>query len=152
MPFALCPGETEVWSTAMRTGMPGAGSRSHLTVTTYRVIIGYAQSGQEYDLWMPLDMVVTATYGSFRKRFSLKTFLILSLFFAVPGLIYLLVWFFGRQDMMVVDAGGEERVELGNDVLQGALPTEFLDAIACARQSLLYGAPASGPVRVTLNP
>ena len=70
----------------------------------------------------------------------------------LPGLIYLLVWFFGRTDMMVVDAGGEERVELANDVLQGALPTEFLDAIACARQSLLYGAPSSAPVRVTLNP
>ena len=152
MPFALCPGETEVWSTTTRTGGFNSRNRAHLTVTTHRVIVGSADWGETFDLWIPLDMVVTATYGRFRNRFSFKKFLILSLLFVVPGLIYLLVWFFGRNDMMIVDAGGEERVTLSNEALQGALPTEFLDAIACARHSLLYGAPSGPPVRVTLTP
>ncbi len=152
MPFALCPGETEIWSTGVRAGLPGVGSRSNLIVTTHRVIIAYSQWGESYDLWMPLDMVVTAAYGRFRGQFSFRKFFLWSLLFLVPGLIYLLVWLFGRKERMVVDAGGEMRVELENDILQGALPAEFLDAIACARHSLLHGASASGPVRVTLNP
>ena len=152
MPFALCPGETEVWSAASRAGLLGTGPRSNLIVTTHRVIIAYYLWGESYELWMPLDMVVTATYGRFRGEFSFGKFLFWSLLFIVPGLIYLLIWLFGRKDKMIVDAGGEHRVELANDILQGALPEEFLNAIACARQSLLFGAPASGPVRVTLSP
>ena len=152
MPFALCPGETEIWSTTTQAGAPGGRVRSYLTVTTHRVITTFSRSGDTHNLWIPLDMVDSATYGRFREAFSFKWFLILSLLFIVPGLIYLLVWFFGRNELIIVNAGGEERVRMSTGILQGGLPTEFLDAVACARHSLLYGASAGGPVRVTLNP
>ncbi len=151
MPFALCPGETEVWSTTTRTG-PSRGAGAHLTVTTHRVIAMYSHEGDTHDLWIPLDMVDSATYGRFRNQFSIGRFIVLLLLFIVPGLIYLLAWLFGRNDVMVVTAGGEERVKVGLGILQGGVPTEFLDAIACARHSLMYGAPAGPPVRVTLTP
>ena len=152
MPFALCPGETEIWSTTTQAGGPTGRVRSYLTVTTHRVIAAFSRSGDTHNVWIPLDMVDSATYGRFREAFSFRWFFILSLLLIVPGLIYLIVWFFGRNELIIVNAGGEERVRMSTGILQGGLPTEFLDAVACARHSLLYGASPNAPMTVTLNP
>ena len=152
MAFVLFPGETVIWELAM-TGQAMTGQQDvNLTVTTRRVIVERSGLGESSNRWIAVDKIDTAGYGRFRNPFPWKWFLIGLLLLIVPGLIVLLVWLFGRNDELVLTAGGSECLRLRTGVLQGGLPTDFLDAVASARHSLNTGTSSGAPMRVTLNP
>ena len=135
MAFDLLPGETVVW------GATNIGDRNFgLSVTTHRVLQSYSRFGASSQQWVSLESIDSAAMGRFRRPFPWWTFWLL---------IPLILWFFGRDEAIVLTSAGNECIRIESDIWSSGLPRDFLDVVASARHSLVS---RNAPMRVTLSP
>lgn len=139
MAFDLLPGETVIW------GATNVGDRDFgLSVTTHRVLQSYSRFGDSVQRWVSLESIDSASQGRFRRSFPWKTFWLL---------IPLILWFFGRDEAIVLTSAGNEAIRIESGIITGGLPRDFLDVVASARHSLVSRRNSLEPqMRVTLSP
>ena len=111
--------------------------------------------------YLPLDKIDHVYVGRSRSRFKFAGFLLWSLLFLVPGVLYVLYWLFFPNHTIRFNAGdGEISLEFPARK-QSPMTMELLTAVEAARQALvsvnpqtgtLQEAPPPEPIQVALNP